>query len=108
MALVIRLRQQGRTNRLCYRLVVADQRSPRDGKYVEKLGSYDPYAADESNLQLNEELLQKYLDNGAMISDKAEALIRKAAPAIIKDYKAKKEAKRLKEIAKRKKAKASK
>lgn len=43
MALIIRLRQQGKTNRKSYRLVVADSRSPRDGKYLENLGMYDPH-----------------------------------------------------------------
>ncbi len=43
MALKIRLRQQGRNNRPFYRLVVTDVRSPRDGKYVEMLGWYNPF-----------------------------------------------------------------
>ena len=43
MALKIRLRQQGRNNRPFYRLVVANCRSPRDGKYVEALGWYNPF-----------------------------------------------------------------
>ena len=43
MALKIRLRAQGRNNRETYRLVVADGRSPRDGKYMEMLGWYNPF-----------------------------------------------------------------
>jgi small subunit ribosomal protein S16 len=46
MALKIRLRQQGRNNRPFYRLVVADVRSPRDGKYLEALGWYNPFEAE--------------------------------------------------------------
>ena len=46
MALKIRLRQQGRNNRPFYRLVVTDARSPRDGKYVEALGWYNPFEAE--------------------------------------------------------------
>ena len=42
MALVIRLRQQGRNNRQTYRVVVVDSRYPRDGKYLEMLGWYNP------------------------------------------------------------------
>ena len=43
MALKIRLRQQGKTNHLMYRLVVVDSRAPRDGKYLEMVGKYNPH-----------------------------------------------------------------
>ena len=46
MALKIRLRQQGRKNRPFYRLVLTDSRTPRDGKYVEALGWYNPIEKD--------------------------------------------------------------
>ena len=65
MALVIRLRQQGRTNRQSYRLVVANKRSPRDGKYLEKLGWYDPFAKEEKSLHVEENKLFYWLDKGA-------------------------------------------
>ena len=50
MALMIRLRQQGRTNRQTYRLVVTDKKNPRDGKYIEMLGWYNPHEENEKNL----------------------------------------------------------
>lgn len=84
MALKIRLRQQGRTNRLTYRLVVADSRSPRDGKYVENLGHYDPHMEGEKDAALKEDRIQFWVDNGAELSEKAYALVARKAPGVIK------------------------
>ncbi|MCB1072259.1 MAG: 30S ribosomal protein S16 [Chlamydiia bacterium] len=84
MVLKIRLRQQGRTNRLTYRLVVADSRSPRDGKYVENLGHYDPHMDGEKDAMLNEDRIQHWVDLGAELTEKAEALIARKAPGVIK------------------------
>lgn len=100
MALKIRLRQQGRTNRQTFRLVVTDIRRPRDGKYLEVLGSYNPFQA-ENNFKLNMERLQYWLSKGALIADNAEKLIRKTAPDLIKGVKAQQHAKRIKMAAKR-------
>ena len=83
MGLVIRLRQQGRKNRHSFRLVVADRKSPRDGKYVENLGWYDPFAKDENNLSLKEERLKYWIDQGAQLSEKVKCLIKKKAPVIL-------------------------
>ena len=58
MALKIRLRKQGRNNRASYRVVVADSRSPRDGKYVEKLGWYDPCENKGPDMFFDEERIQ--------------------------------------------------
>ena len=87
MALVIRLRQQGRTNRLSYRMVVTDKRTRRDGKYVEKLGWYNPFAADDKNVFVDNERLKHWLDLGALPSEKSEALLKKAAPEVYKKWK---------------------
>lgn len=84
MVLKIRLRQQGRTNRLTYRLVVADSRSPRDGKYVENLGYYDPHMEGEKDAVLHEDRIQHWVDQGAELSEKAEALVARKAPGVIK------------------------
>ena len=84
MALKIRLRQQGRTNRLTYRLVVADSRSPRDGKYIENLGYYDPHHSKDLDGELNEERLQHWIERGADLTEKAYALVARKAPAVIK------------------------
>ena len=102
MALVIRLREQGRNNSRSFRLVVADVRSPRDGKYVENLGFYDPHG--DNLLEVNSERVQYWLDQGALISDNAKNLVAKKAPEVIKAFNAKKVAKKLKLSKKRKEA----
>ena len=94
MALIIRLRQQGKRNRRSYRLVVTDVRSPRDGKYVEKLGFYDPHF--DSAIEVNSERVQYWLEHGAIISDKAKALVARKAPEVIKCFNDRKVAKKKK------------
>jgi small subunit ribosomal protein S16 len=85
MAVRIRLRQQGRTNRPFYRVVLTDSRNPRDGRYVETLGWYNPLEAEqEKNLSLKEDRVRYWLDQGAIMSEKAEALIAKVSPGVIK------------------------
>ena len=108
MALKIRLRQQGRTNRSFYRLVVTDSRSPRDGKYVEALGWYNPIEdADDKKLSIKTDRIQHWLSVGAQLSENAEHLIRKSAPEIIQGQVEKELAHRAKVATKRKaKAKA--
>lgn len=102
MALKIRLRQQGRNNRPFYRVVVADVRSPRDGKYVESVGWYNPFETeDDKLLHLNAERLQYWIDQGAEITDRVEALIARGAPSIIHKRNEKTIAHRAKVAAKR-------
>ena len=84
MALVIRLRQQGKTNRRSFRLVVTETTAPRDGKYLEMLGWYDPHAAEDKSLHLETERIKHWLEQGALISDKAKALVKRKAPEIVK------------------------
>lgn len=103
MALTIRLRQQGRNNRPFYRLVLTDVRNPRDGKYVEALGWYNPFEAEqEKGLFLETARIQHWLDQGALISERAQALVAKVDPAIIRAQTDKAVAKRAKEAVKRK------
>lgn len=103
MALKIRLRQQGRNNRPFYRLVLTDVRAPRDGKYLEALGWYNPFEAEQEKcLSLNAERIQHWLNLGAEISDNARALVAKMAPSIIRVQKEKVLAQRAKKLAKRK------
>jgi small subunit ribosomal protein S16 len=84
MALKIRLRQQGRNNRPFYRLVVADSRSPRDGKYVEAIGWYNPFGVTaDLEFSLNAERAQHWLSQGAILTESAESLIKKSAPSLI-------------------------
>lgn len=102
MALKIRLRQQGKNNRPFYRIVLADVRSPRDGKYIEMLGWYNPFEKEEDKIMsIYADRIQHWLANGAEISEKVEILIEKMAPAVIKTYREKKLAQRLKATAKR-------
>lgn len=100
MALKIRLRQQGCNNRQTFRVVVTDIRSKRDGKYVEKLGWYLPYLA-ENNCSIDGERLAYWLSQGATMSDQVEALAKLAAPSVVKEYKEKKAQVKAKKVAKR-------
>lgn len=76
MAVVIRLRREGGRNRPFYRIVVADKRSPRDGKFIESLGSYDPLGKNqESPLQL--ERVDYWIKQGAKPSETVASLIKK-------------------------------
>lgn len=102
MALKIRLRQQGRNNRPFYRVVVADSRSPRDGKYLEELGWYNPFEKEDDRLlSLNAERLSYWISQGAEISDRMESLIARGAPAIMRQKQDKEQAQRVKMAAKR-------
>ncbi len=105
MALKIRLRQQGRRNHLTYRLVLADARFPRDGKYLELLGHYDPHLEDNKGIAIKEDRISFWLEHGAVMTEKSEALIAKLAPEIVKSLRKKRQEKRLKLNAKRRAAK---
>lgn len=105
MVLKIRLRQQGRTNHLTYRLVVADSRFPRDGKYIENVGHYNPYAEGNEDVVVHEDRVQYWVDQGAQLTGKAYALIARKAPGVIKSFSDRAEAKKQKRSEKRKAAK---
>ena len=60
----IRLRRLGQKKAPFYRIVVADANSPRDGRFIEEIGTYDP-TKDPSEYHVNEELAKKWLANGA-------------------------------------------
>lgn len=101
MALMIRLRPQGAKNRQNYRLVVCDERSPLDGKYIEKLGSYDPLQEGAAHLQMDVARVQHWLDSGAQISERALSLVEKFAPEVAKGLTQKQVARKAKMRAKR-------
>ena len=83
MALKIRLRQQGRNNRPFYRVVLADVRSPRDGKYVESLGWYNPFETElEKTISLKADRIQYWVGQGAQMSEQVSSLVQKGAPQI--------------------------
>jgi small subunit ribosomal protein S16 len=85
MAVKIRLRQQGRTNRTSYRLVVADARSPRDGKYIENVGFYDPLRTQDQDVTIKQERIAHWVGLGAQISENAMKLIKRAAPELYRN-----------------------
>ena len=64
MAVKIRLRRMGKKKEPYYRVVVADSRSPRDGRFIEEIGTYDPNT-DPSTFKVDEEEAKKWLANGA-------------------------------------------
>ena len=64
MAVKIRLRRMGQKKAPFYRIIVADSKSPRDGKFIEEIGTYNPNT-DPSEFKVNEELAKKWLSNGA-------------------------------------------
>ncbi len=64
MAVKNRLRRMGQKKAPFYRIVVADSRSPRDGRFIEEIGTYDP-TKDPSEFKVDEELAKKWLNNGA-------------------------------------------
>lgn len=100
MALKIRLRQQGCNNRQTFRVVVTDIRCKRDGKYVEKLGWYLPYLA-ENNCSIDGERLKYWLSQGAIMSEQVESLARSVTPDVIKEYREQKIQIQTKKTAKR-------
>ena len=77
MSVAIRLRREGSLNHPYYKVVVADQRSPRDGKFIELVGNYDPKkAGDNSNIDLSR--IDYWIQNGAQPSDTVRSIIKKA------------------------------
>src|SRR5204862_4121910 len=76
MAVSIRLRREGAKNRPYYKVVVADSRSPRDGKFIEILGTYDPKKPDH-NSTLKLDRIDHWISKGAQPSDTVRSLIKK-------------------------------
>jgi small subunit ribosomal protein S16 len=77
LATKIRLKRMGAKKAPFYRVVVADSRSPRDGRFIEEIGFYNPTKQPEE-YQINEEKALKWLSEGAAPSDTVKALFRKA------------------------------
>ncbi|NLT20067.1 MAG: 30S ribosomal protein S16 [Syntrophomonadaceae bacterium] len=76
MATKIRLRRMGAKKRPFYRLVVADARAPRDGRFIEEIGFYDP-ATEPATIKIDEEKALKWLSDGAKPSDTVKSLFQK-------------------------------
>lgn len=75
MAVKIRLKRMGRKKDPFYRMVVADERAPRDGRYIEELGYYNPL---NKEMKLDNEKAQEWLAKGAQPTDTARALLKKS------------------------------
>ena len=72
----IRLRRMGAKKAPYYRIVVADSRSPRDGRFIEEIGTYDPMAENEK-ITVNMERAKYWIANGAQPTDTVRGLLKK-------------------------------
>ena len=77
MAVKIRLRRMGAKKAPFYRVVVADSRSPRDGRFIEEIGTYDP-TQDPTEYHVNEELAKKWLADGAQPTETVSRIFKAA------------------------------
>jgi small subunit ribosomal protein S16 len=78
VAVRIRLRRVGTKNTPVYRIVVADGRSPRDGRFIETLGTYDPTKTDP-NFTVKLDRAQFWIDKGAQPSDTVRSILKRAS-----------------------------
>ncbi|MGN0536983.1 MAG: 30S ribosomal protein S16 [Acutalibacteraceae bacterium] len=76
MAVKIRLRRMGAKKNPFYRVVVADSRSPRDGRFIEEIGTYNPLT-DPSTFTVDSDKVKQWIANGAQPTDTVKALLKK-------------------------------
>jgi len=77
MAVKIRLRRMGAKKAPFYRVVVADGRYPRDGRFIEEIGTYNPLT-DPAEINIDNEAAKKWIANGAQPTDTVRALLKKS------------------------------
>ena len=77
MAVKIRLRRMRQKKAPFYRIIVADSRSPRDGRFIEEIGTYDP-STDPSTFNVNVEAAKKWLNNGAQPTEVVGKILKAA------------------------------
>ncbi len=77
MAVKIRLRRMGAKKAPFYRIVVADSRYPRDGRFIEEIGTYD-VMKDPAEIKIDTEKAQQWLKNGAQPTDTVKAILKKS------------------------------
>lgn len=75
MAVKLRLKRMGSKKRPFYRVVAADSRSPRDGRFIETVGTYNPIV-EPAEVKIDEELAMKWLRNGAIPTDTVRSLFK--------------------------------
>ena len=90
MAVKLRLKRMGAKQKPFYRIIAADSRSPRDGRFIETIGTYNPLTK-PSETKIDEELAMKWLRNGATPTDTVRNLFSKAG--IMKKFDAEKKSK---------------
>ena len=76
MAVKLRLNRMGSKQKPFYRIVAADSRSPRDGRFIETVGTYNPIVK-ENNVTVDEEKVAKWISNGAQPTDTVKSLLTK-------------------------------
>lgn len=76
MAVKLRLKRMGSKQKPFYRIVAADSRSPRDGRFIETVGTYNPIVK-ENNVTVDEEKVAKWISNGAQPTDTVKSLLSK-------------------------------
>ena len=76
MAVVLRMTRRGAKKKPFYRIVAADSRSPRDGKFLEMLGTYDPLKS-ENNIKIDAEKVASWIKKGAKPSETVASLLKK-------------------------------
>ena len=77
MAVKIRLRRMGAKKAPFYRVVVADSRYPRDGRFIEEIGTFDPMAGD-NQIKIDAEAAQTWISNGAQPTETVKELLKKS------------------------------
>ena len=75
--MAVKIRLMGQKKAPFYRIIVADSRSPRDGRFIEEIGTYDP-STDPSTFKINEDLAKKWLQNGAQPTEQVAKLFKVA------------------------------
>ncbi|MBE5778953.1 MAG: 30S ribosomal protein S16 [Clostridia bacterium] len=73
----IRLKRMGMKKKPFYRVVVADERAPRDGRFIEEIGYYDPMT-ENATIKIDADLAKKWLKNGAQPTDTVKVLLKKS------------------------------
>ena len=106
MSTKIRMQRTGSRNHPAYRVVVTDSRSPRDGRFIEKVGFYNPTATPVL-IQLEEERIEYWLEHGATPSDSVKALFKRQKQGKLEELTGKPKAKERKAAAKAAAAAAS-
>ena len=77
MAVKIRLRRMGQKKATFYRIIVADSRSPRDGRFIDEIGTYDP-TVEPSAIKVDAEAAKKWLNNGAQPTEQVAKIFKVA------------------------------